>query len=142
MAQATTKLTSGELRLIDANLGRLREGIRVVEDICRFILGDSKLTKILKTLRHSVKSSLLLEAMQNRDIINDCSKTTTESESSRADMQAILIANFKRAEESARVLEELLKLYDTHEAEEFKQIRYSLYNLEKIVLDKVAEQND
>ena len=132
--QTTTSLASGELRLVDANANRLREGIRVVEDICRFILDNSELTKKLKDLRHSVKSSILSQALDHRDIINDCSKATTKSESSRVDINSILIANFKRAEESARVLEELLKLHDTNEAQNFKLIRYQLYNLEKIIL--------
>jgi thiamine-phosphate pyrophosphorylase len=108
----------------------------VVEDICRFILNDEILTKTLKNIRHSCKTSLFLEALSNRDIIGDCSRSTTKTESSRSDIQAILIANFKRAEESSRVLEELLKLHSIEEAENFKLIRYALYDTEKQIVLK------
>jgi len=33
-------MNSENLRLLDANLNRLREGIRVVEDIYRYIFND------------------------------------------------------------------------------------------------------
>lgn len=130
-------LSSGELRLIDANLNRLKEGVRVVEDICRFILDDSELTKSLKEIRHCAKISILLDALTHRDIIGDCSKSTTKSESSRADINSIIIANFKRAQESSRVLEELLKLYNRAEADNFKTIRYRLYDVEKKLFLKI-----
>ena len=42
----------------------------------------------------------------------------------------IKIANIKRAQESARVLEEILKLIDIKEAQRFKEIRYLLYEIE------------
>ena len=38
----------------------------------------------------------------------------------------------RRAEESSRVLEELLKLDDEVLSDNFKKIRYQLYNLEQI----------
>jgi ThiD2 family len=138
LAQATTNLTGGELRLVDANLNRLREGIRVVEDICRFVLDDSVLTKKLKYIRHQAKTSLLLEALRQRDIIGDCSKDTTKSEASRGDLNTVLIANFKRAEESSRVLEEILKLHDPTEAELFKSVRYAIYDAEKELFERIA----
>ena len=42
-----------------------------------------------------------------------------------------MIESFKRTLESARVLEEILKLSDSKKAEEFKALRYELYELEK-----------
>jgi len=123
-------------RLIDANLNRLREGIRVVEDIQRYIFDNSFLTKKLKHLRHSSRVSNYKEFLQQRDIIGDVSKQTTESEKTRDSLEFITLSNIKRAEESARVLEECFKLLDTKEAEKFKQIRYELYDLEKQLLCK------
>lgn len=140
MVQTTNNLTSGELRLVDANLNRLREGVRVVEDICRFIYDNFELTQALKNIRHSIKSSLLLEALSNRNIIGDCSRNTISSEAMRKDIKSILIANFKRAEESARVLEEILKLYDISEAEKLKQIRYALYDVEKRLFQEMEKE--
>ena len=52
----------------------------------------------------------------------------------RDSIVGIMAANFKRAEESSRVLEELFKLYDNKYSENFKHIRYELYDLEKIIV--------
>ena len=123
-------------RLIDANLNRLREGIRVVEDIQRYIFDDSVLTKKLKNLRHTSRVSNYKEFLKQRDIIGDVSKHTTDSEKTRDSLEFITLSNIKRAEESARVLEECFKLLDSKEAEKFKQIRYELYDLEKQLLCK------
>jgi len=123
-------------RLIDANLNRLREGIRVVEDIQRYIFNNSEFTKKLKNLRHTSRVANYKEFLQQRDIIGDVSKATTNSEQKRENITSITLSNIKRAEESSRVLEECFKLLDTKEAEKFKQIRYELYDLEKQLLCK------
>lgn len=118
------------LRLIDANLNRLREGIRVVEDIFRYIYNNKEIASRLKVLRHKARIDLYNELLQSRDIRNDVLKKSTSSEQSREDLNAILIANFKRAQESSRVLEEFTKLHDTKISEIFKAIRYELYDIE------------
>jgi len=122
------------LRIIDANLNRLREGIRVVEDICRYYKNSKELSSKLKSLRHLARLNDYTKLLTCRDILNDPLKETTLSEKSRDDIEGIIISNFKRAQESARVLEEILKLNSTKDAETFKQIRYELYNVEKEVL--------
>ena len=124
-------------RLIDANLNRLREGIRVVEDIQRYIFDNPTLTKKLKSIRHSAKVTEYKKYLQHRDIIGDVSKQTSKSEKNRKNLNDIMIANIKRAQESARVLEESFKLLDIKKAEDFKLIRYELYDIEKSIYDKV-----
>jgi thiamine-phosphate pyrophosphorylase len=119
------------LRLLDANLNRLREGIRVVEDIRRYCFNDEIGAKKLKELRHRARLEPYLVLLQARDIENDVLKSTTESESSRENLTSIQTANLKRAQESARALEETLKLYDAKKAQIFKEIRYNLYAIEK-----------
>lgn len=121
-------------RIIDANLNRLREGIRVVEDICRYIFNSQELSLQLKNLRHLAKIDEYKTLLQARDIINDPLKASTSSENSREDINSILLANLKRAQESSRVLEEIFKLDKIEEAQKFKNIRYDLYNIEKKVL--------
>jgi len=118
-------------RLIDANLNRLKEGLRVIEDVCRYVHDDANLTPQLKQLRHHLQSSYSLSRLSHRDIISDIQKKSIKSEQSRHNLQDLVIANFSRAEESSRVLEEIFKLLDTHESEKFKTIRYQLYDLEK-----------
>lgn len=127
-------LTPELFRVIDANLNRLKEGIRVVEDIMRYRDNNKELASELKSLRHLARFDDLQALLQNRDSINDVLRPTIDSELNRTDINTILIANFKRAQESSRVLEELLKLHDPKQSENFKSIRYSLYNLEKEIL--------
>ena len=122
--------------MIDANLNRLKEGIRVVEDIMRYRDNNKNLSLKLKQLRHNARVNLTQQLLQNRDSINDVLRPTTQSELNRTDIESIILANFKRAQESSRVLEELFKLYDVKDSENFKYIRYELYNLEKEIVSK------
>ncbi|MEA3455319.1 MAG: thiamine-phosphate pyrophosphorylase [Campylobacterota bacterium] len=121
----------GVERLIDANLNRLKEGIRVIEDINRYIYNDTSLTSRLKTLRHQLQKAYDIDRLQYRDIENDIQKKSISSELSRHTIDDLMIANFSRAQESSRVLEESFKLTDTSLSELFKSIRYELYALEK-----------
>ena len=117
--------------MIDANLNRLKEGIRVIEDIMRYRDNNKILSQKLKTLRHLARIDEYKELLRNRDSINDVLRETMESELKRTDVESIIAANFKRAQESSRVLEELFKLHGVVQSENFKHIRYELYDLEK-----------
>ena len=128
------------LRLIDANLNRLREGIRVVEDVFRYIYNDKQTAIKLKELRHLSRLENYIELLETRDVKNDVLRASIKSEQNRTDLYSILIANFKRAQESSRVLEEFCKLISVKDSENFKYIRYELYNLE-IVLTKITSNS-
>ena len=127
--------TINNLRLLDANLNRLREGIRVVEDIFRYIYNDKDLATSLKSLRHKARILKYDEFLFSRDIKGDVLKKSTSSEQTRENLTSILIANFKRAQESSRVLEEFTKLESIEDSENFKSIRYELYDLEKALIN-------
>lgn len=134
-------LTPELFRVCDANINRLKEGIRVVEDIMRYANNNKTFSSKLKQLRHLATLPITKELLQNRDSINDVLRPTIQSELKRTDLQSIIIANFKRAQESSRVLEELLKLYDAKESEKFKHIRYELYDLEKQIILEINLKN-
>ena len=133
-------MNKNHLRLIDANLNRLREGIRVVEDIFRYIYNNKEISTKLKSLRHIARTKNYYELIETRDVENDVLRESIKSEQNREDLNSILIANFKRAQESSRVLEELTKLSSIEDSENFKYIRYELYNLE-IVLTKITSNS-
>ena len=133
-------MNKNHLRLIDANLNRLREGIRVVEDIFRYIYNNKEISIKLKNLRHIARTKNYYELLETRDVENDVLRESIKSEQNREDLNSILIANFKRAQESSRVLEELTKLSSIEDSENFKYIRYELYNLE-IVLTKITSNS-
>ncbi len=127
----TNTFTPELLRVCDANLNRLKEGIRVVEDIARYKEDNKTLALQLKELRHLAQVDDMKPFLQNRDSINDVLRQSMACEMKRESLQSIITANFKRAQESSRVLEELYKLVDPKLSENFKHIRYSLYALEK-----------
>jgi len=128
----TNQTTSEKIeRLIDANLNRLKEGIRVIEDINRYIYDDTSLTSLLKSLRHKIQPAYNQNRLRYRDIENDVQKESIDSELIRSGIDDLMIANFSRAQESARVLEESFKLSNQTYSELFKEIRYELYAIEK-----------
>ncbi len=124
-------LPSELLRVVDANLNRLKEGIRVIEDIARYVHNDKNLSTALKQLRHQCRIEPLEALLSSRDSINDVLRPTMQSEMNRTDLRSILVANYKRGQESSRVLEELYKIVNPSLSEMFKHIRYELYTLEK-----------
>ena len=126
-------MNKNHLRLIDANLNRLREGIRVVEDIFRYIYNNKEISTKLKSLRHIARTKNYYELLETRDVENDVLRESIKSEQNREDLNSILIANFKRAQESSRVVEKLTKLSSIEDSENFKYIRYELYNLEIVL---------
>ncbi len=130
------------LRIIDANLNRLREALRVIEEYFRFARTDEDCAKELKLLRHSLEeldtSFDLKSLLQSRNTTTDpfAGKNRAE-ELSRIDFDSVLAANFKRSQEAARVLEEYSKITETPGlSEKAKHIRFALYALEKKVMDK------
>ncbi len=127
-----TKNLSPELyRVIDANLNRLREGIRVIEDIARYSQNNKTIATQLKSLRHQSRIDNLQELLHSRDSINDVLRQTLGIEMNRSDLQSIIVANYKRTQESSRVLEEMYKIVKPSTSEIFKTLRYELYSLEK-----------
>ena len=118
-------------RVIDANLNRLKEGVRVIEDIARYVNNDKALASKLKEIRHQSRIDDIQNLLGSRDSVNDVLRPTVKSEMNRDSLESIIIANYKRAQESSRVLEELYKIVDPKLSENFKSLRYALYQLEK-----------
>jgi len=131
VATKTDTLSPELFRVIDANLNRLKEGIRVIEDIARYLQNDQMIASRLKALRHQSVTDDLQPLLASRDSVNDVLRPTVPSEMRRDTLASVLIANYKRAQESSRVLEEMYKIVDPALSETFKAIRYELYTLEK-----------
>ena len=127
----STTFDSSLYRVIDANLNRLKEGVRVIEDIARYVNNDKSLASKLKEIRHQSRIDDLQNLLSSRDSINDVLRLTVTSEMNRDSLESIIIANYKRAQESSRVLEEMYKIVDPALSENFKSLRYALYQLEK-----------
>ncbi|MDG5815016.1 hypothetical protein QA601_08005 [Chitinispirillales bacterium ANBcel5] len=126
--------------MLDANLNRLREALRVIEEFFRFYKDQEDASVEIKSLRHllpdiekSLGSGNLLKA---RDTEKDCfSRECRPEEMKRAVLEDVLRANFKRAQEASRSIEEYSKLTETPEVSETaKKIRFLLYSIEKNVV--------
>ena len=131
-------LDSKFLRVIDANFNRAKEGLRVCEDVCRFWLNDTAMTKKLKDLRHRLTTAIgplgLKEMIAGRDVDGDVGRKSSKSESRRERPSDIFYANSQRVKESLRVLEEFSKLRKIKTAQAIKAMRYEFYIVEKKVL--------
>jgi len=129
------------LRIVDANFNRAKEGLRVCEDICRFVIDSKSLTRNFKDVRHDLTeiiSSLKFKTViVARNIEGDIGKGSTVSEFKREKLFDVFVANSQRAKESVRVLEEFSKLLDIKLAQKLKSLRYKIYAYEKKVIEKL-----
>lgn len=126
-----------QLRIIDANLNRLGEGLRVIEDFCRFGLNDTAFSARIKGLRHGAAELRRVfppEALDRRDSAGDVGRVRVKESMRRSDQLAILGASFGRVQESLRVLEEMAKLARPEAAERVKAMRYEAYELERFIV--------
>ena len=122
-------------RILDANLDRAREGLRIIEEWCRFGLNNAQFTGECKRLRQEIAHWHTAELRAARDTPGDAgTELTHPQEEQRASIKTLLQANFCRVEEAMRVLEEYGKLHHPQMGKAFKQMRYQVYTLESNLL--------
>jgi thiamine-phosphate pyrophosphorylase len=128
-------------RILDANLDRAREGLRVIEEWCRFGLNQASLTAECKQLRQTLALWHTAEIWASRDTSSDPGTDLTHpQEERRSDMTQVLRVNFCRVEEALRVLEEYGKLHQPQMAADCKQMRYQVYILETNLIGQQRHQ--
>ncbi|MCS7258199.1 MAG: thiamine phosphate synthase [candidate division WOR-3 bacterium] len=132
-------------QLIDVNLNRLFEALKIVEDITRFYLINNKSLKKLRALKHNlypklekIRTKVLWARASNKDLGRSPDFDLEAKKEGYFPLQKILKTNFSRAQEAARSLEELFKSQDNNLSKLFKATRFALYDLEKILLDQVS----
>ncbi len=122
-------------RILDANLDRAREGLRVVEEWCRLGLENSDWTDKCKQMRQEIAHWHTSDLRKARDTSNDPGTDLSHpQEVIRENIEQLLQANLCRVQEALRVLEEYGKLYDPNMGSAFKKIRYQVYILESDLL--------
>lgn len=136
------------LRIIDANLNRIGEGLRLLEDLARLLLNDATLTQQLKTMRHGLVTSdwsFNQQLLQSRDSESDVGINIEAPEQAEPkELPIMVVANARRVQEALRTLEELAKIPDTTpklDSEKFKQARFSLYTIERTLLSKLLRKD-
>jgi thiamine-phosphate pyrophosphorylase len=129
-------------RILDANVNRAKEGLRVCEEVCRFMLNSRVLTQKFKTCRHRIERLVKKfrhdpRLLASRDSANDVGLSVySKSEFSRCTFRDVFSANIQRVKESVRVLEEFSKLDDVRVAFGLRDLRYEIYALEKEVVKR------
>jgi len=136
-------MTSDQLRIIDANINRLGEGLRILEEFARMILNDAVLTQKLKDTRHrtvKIDTELHSKLLDSRDAAGDIgSSMGVAGEENNRDLQGIITANARRVQESLRVLEEMAKIPELNlDSEQYRKSRFELYTIEKELIARVS----
>ncbi len=118
-------------RLLDANLDRAREGLRVLEDWARFALDRPDLVARTKDLRQRLGRLHRTSYKLARHTASDpATGLAHPAQAERQDGASVLAANAGRVQEALRVLEEFGRLEDPELAAEAASIRYALYDVE------------
>ena len=118
-------------RLLDANLDRAREGLRVLEDWARFGVDRADLVARTKDMRQRL-------GRLHRDDYKLARHTATDpaagmghpAQQERVSPSQVVGANAGRVHEALRVLEEFGRSIDPELASEAAALRYGLYDLE------------
>lgn len=124
------------LRILDANLNRAREALRVIEDCARFVCRDAAAAAATKQLRHDLRPlSAALDAherLAQRDAAGDVGRERpTAAEVTRADVDDVVGAAFARLTEALRSIAEYGKLLDPGSAALAEALRFRAYELEQ-----------
>ena len=130
-------------RILDANLNRAREALRVIEDFARFGMDDPHLSGWAKEMRSRLQ--LLAgklpaeELLASRDTPGDVgTETTTATERHRPDAPAVATAAFKRLAEALRSLAEFTKILSAPLSDDFERLRYESYTFEQALARRLA----
>ena len=123
-------------RILDANMNRAREALRVAEDCGRFALNDPAITAMAKNLRSDLKEVLTAlpyeEMLTSRDTPGDIgTELTSPTEPLRNDLTDVALAACKRLTESLRTIEEYSKFVNPEVTLQVERMRYNAYTLER-----------
>lgn len=122
------------LRMADANLNRVMEGVRTLEDVARFS-DRGALQAAYKSLRHQLLKVATVafpssECLASRDALSDVGRT--EKQSSEMDrsagLRAIVASAAGRTEQGLRVLEEVAKFLSPESTSTLEALRYHIYD--------------
>ena len=126
------------VRILDANLNRAREGLRVCEEVARLGWDDVKLSESLRRVRHDInqvarklpvtRQTLLLGRNTNGDVGRRLKPAKLSN--GRNQIQSLFVINMQRSKEALRVLEEGSRTLGRPAQNSFHQLRFKLYALE------------
>ncbi len=129
-----------------------------MEDVARFVLSDTYLSRRLRTLRHDlveqtvgIRTGLLSGRDSEGDVGSPGATVCTSGEGEtiagtgpRTGLAEVVTANARRAEEALRVIEELARLSEMSTVLNptgFAEARFDLYTLEKELTSRVCRRD-
>lgn len=118
-------------RILDANINRASEALRVLEEYTRFIQNNTSISENLKNIRHLVNgiSSQFSNLILYRESENDVGKEI-KNNSTRKCIKDIIRANSKRVEEALRCICEYGQILNLN-IQDLEKARYEIYSIEK-----------
>lgn len=128
-------------RIIDANLNRSTEALRVIEEIARFYLDNKIFNEKLKLLRHNIGQIINLnynDLLKSRNSENDVG-IDIYNPSKRSCIIDIFKASFKRLQQSLRVLSEYGQI-EGLDINIFEKARYDSYTMEKEMFEELSKK--
>lgn len=133
-------LSAKAARVVDVNLNRLTEALKVIEDIVRFGLESKALLRRVRALRTKLGREIVPlrgQVILLRTSEKDLGRAERFDRLKRKSLEDVLVANCKRAEEAARVLEEVFKIGAGGRQRWsgiFKKTRFRIYSIEKALI--------
>ena len=132
-----------DFSLFDAQFARAREGLRVLDELARFLFRDRALYEGLRTLRHRLAAIefALGDALTvaGRERGGEPGVDSGALATGTATIWQVIRSNAGRVTEALRVLQDVGALYNPGIIHYFQDIRYELYFLEKELLERTPQ---
>ncbi|NLX06981.1 MAG: thiamine phosphate synthase [Phycisphaerae bacterium] len=130
-------------RILDANLNRAREALRVIEEFFRFVRDDREVSIRVKQLRHALneiadrvgREKLLAARDSLADVGRDIPSPSLDG---RTGPRPVAAASFKRLQEALRAIEEYAAPIDPQISAIAARLRFEAYDLEKQIMTAAA----
>lgn len=133
-------------RIADANMNRLSESLKFIEDFIRFSMENRSLLVRIRALRSSFRkvkqssrTAVFIKYRRSRD---DLGRGVRFDRSKRRDMAQVIASNLERAKEAARILEEVFKVCAPAESKVVKSLRFQLYDIEQEIASSATRHFD
>ncbi len=143
------KIQRQTLRLIDANLNRAREAVRVIEDIVRFRMDDAAIYGSLRKIRLGLgdfastlgiaPAALLAARRSSADVGREALHRT--SKIAPDDPTQIISRNFARLQEALRSLEETARAVQPAASADLQAWRFAAYDLQQACVLTLTRQS-
>ena len=117
--------------------------MRVCEEVARFLLNDTALTRRCQRIRYGLRSAAALfprsSLLKARDSVRDVGRPALRGKvSSHRFTVDLVTANTQRVQEALRVLEEFSRFYSLRQSKAWGAIRFQVYSVEKDLLSKLS----